>query len=143
MPVAIFVTLQFIKIDCVCDASITSSLDLLSLCNEVAALFFSIGITLVAVLTSLRVAFSLRLQGIMRQGKQPPRTVMRGSGCCNVRVGRFSDSFFHSTSLLWNSPPICVFLSSYHIPLFKRQVSPHLRVPRFCYFICRQYVIIY
>ena len=45
----------------------------------------------------------------------------------NARINRFSDGFFPSTSHLWNSLPSSVFLSSFNLPSFKRQVYQNLR----------------
>ena len=45
----------------------------------------------------------------------------------NVRINRFSDGFFPSTSYLWNSLPSSVFPASFNLPSFKRQVYHHLR----------------
>ena len=44
----------------------------------------------------------------------------------NVRINRFSDGFFLSTSCLWNSLPSSVFLASVNLPSFKRQDYYHL-----------------
>ena len=45
----------------------------------------------------------------------------------NARINRFSDGFFPSTYHLWNSLPSSVFLASFNLPAFKRQVYHHLR----------------
>ena len=45
----------------------------------------------------------------------------------NARITRFSDGFFPSTSHLWNSLSSSVFLASFNLPSFKRQVYHHLR----------------
>ena len=45
----------------------------------------------------------------------------------NARINRFSDSFFPSTSHLWNSLPSSVLPASFNLPSFKRQVYHHLR----------------
>ena len=45
----------------------------------------------------------------------------------NARINRFSDGFLPSTSHLWNSLPSSVFLASFNLPSFKRQVYHHLR----------------
>ena len=45
----------------------------------------------------------------------------------NARINRFSDSFFPSTSHLWNSLPSPAFPASFNLPSFKRQVYHHLR----------------
>ena len=45
----------------------------------------------------------------------------------NARINRFSNGFFPSTSHLWNSLPSAVFLASFNLPSFKRQVYHHLR----------------
>ena len=37
----------------------------------------------------------------------------------NARINRFSDSFFSSTSRLWNALPSSVFLASFNFPSFK------------------------
>ena len=53
----------------------------------------------------------------------------------NVRINRFSDGFFPSTSRLWTSLPSSVFLASFNLPSFKRQVYHHLRVQMACFFL--------
>ena len=45
----------------------------------------------------------------------------------NARINQFSDGFFPSTARLWNSVPSSVFLTSFNLPSFKRQVYHHLR----------------
>ena len=45
----------------------------------------------------------------------------------NARINQFSDGFFPSTSCLWNFLPSSVFLASFNLPSFKRQVYHHLR----------------
>ena len=45
----------------------------------------------------------------------------------NARINQFSDGFLPSTSCLWNSLPSSVFLASFNLPSFKRQVYHHLR----------------
>ena len=45
----------------------------------------------------------------------------------NARINRFSKGFFPSTSRLWNFLPSSVFLASFNLPSFKRQVYRHLR----------------
>ena len=43
----------------------------------------------------------------------------------NPRLNRFSDSFFYTTSKLWNNLPTNVFPLSYDLHLFKLRVSRH------------------
>ena len=45
----------------------------------------------------------------------------------NQRIGRYSTSFFPSTSKLWNSLPSNVFPASYNLSSFKCRVFRHLR----------------
>ena len=45
----------------------------------------------------------------------------------SARINRFGDGFFPSTSRLWNSLPSSVFLASFNLPSFKRQVYHHHR----------------
>ena len=45
----------------------------------------------------------------------------------NARINWFSDGFFPSTCHLWNSLPSSVFLASFNLPSFRRQVYHHLR----------------
>ena len=42
-------------------------------------------------------------------------------------INRFSDGFFPSAPLLWNSLPASVFPASFNLSSFKRQVYHHLR----------------
>ena len=53
----------------------------------------------------------------------------------NARIIWFIDDFFPSTSRLWNCLP-SVFLASFNLPSFKRQVYQHLRdqMPFFFFF---------
>ena len=108
------------------DATVTSSLDSLSLRRKVASLSLF-----------YRYYFgrcSDELAGCIPPPLARPRNTRQASfmnrhavGICNPRVGRYGDCFFHSTSLLWNSLPDSVFPSSYNLPLFKRQVYRHLQ----------------
>ena len=45
----------------------------------------------------------------------------------HARIARYDQSFFPSTSKLWNSLPSHVFPPSYNLSLFKSQVFYHLR----------------
>ena len=45
----------------------------------------------------------------------------------NARINRFSDGCFPTTSRLWNSLPSFVFLASFNLHSFKRQVYHHLK----------------
>ena len=45
----------------------------------------------------------------------------------NVKINRFSDGFFPSTSLLWSSLPSSVFPASFNLPSIKIQVYHHFR----------------
>ena len=108
------------------DASVTSSLDSLSLRRKVASLSLF-----------YRYYFgrcSDELAGCIPPPLARPRNTRQAASMngyaveiCNPRVGRYSDCFFYSTSLLWNSLPNSVFPSSYNLSLFKRQVYRHLR----------------
>ena len=45
----------------------------------------------------------------------------------NARINEFSDGFCPSPSCPWNSLPSSVFLASFNLPSFKKQVYHHLR----------------
>ena len=103
------------------DASVTSSLDSLSLRRNVASL-------------SLFYKYyfghcSVELAGCIPPPLARPRGTRQATSAhrylveiCNPRVDRFSGCFFHSTSALWNSLPDSVFPTSYNLPSFKRQI---------------------
>ena len=108
------------------DASVTSSLDSLSLRRKVASLSLF-----------YRYYFghcSEELAGCVPPPLARPRNTRRATFAhrfsvemCNPRVDRYSDCFFYSTSLLWNSLPDSVFPTTYNLSLFKRQIYRHLR----------------
>ena len=54
----------------------------------------------------------------------------------NARINQFNDGFFPYASRLWNSHLFFVFLASFNLPYFKRQVYHHLRnqMARFFFF---------
>ena len=101
------------------DASVTSSLDSLSLRRKVASL-------------SLFYKYYFGHCSVELAGCVPPplarplgtRQATSAHRCsveiCNPRIDRFSDCFFHSTSVLWNSLPDSVFLNSYNLSTIKR-----------------------
>ena len=108
------------------DPSLTSTLDSLSLRRKVASL-------------SLFYCYYLghcseELAACIPPPMARPRSTRQASfahNYCvklsNARINRFSDGFFLSTSHLWNSLPSSVFLASFNLPSFKRQVCHHLR----------------
>ena len=115
--------------------SLTSTLDPLSLCRKVASLslfyryyFGHCSDELVACIPTPMAWPCSTLQATFVHNY-----CMEFS---NVRINRFSDGFFPSTSCLWNSLPSSVFLDSFDLPSFKRQVYYHPSVQMawfFCY----------
>ena len=108
------------------DASVTSSLDSLSLHSKVASFSLSF-ISTTFCCCSYELAGCIppplvRLRN-MRQAISMKRYAVE---LCNPRVGGYNECFFYSTSLLWNSLPNSVFASSYNHLIFKRQVYLHL-----------------
>ena len=108
------------------DPSLTSSLDSLSLRRKVASLSLF-----------YRYYFgrcSLELASCIPPPLERPRNTRQASNAhrysvsiANSRINSFNNSFFPSTSKLWNSLPESVFPDLYNLSSFKRQVYHHLR----------------
>ena len=106
--------------------TLTSSLDPLSLRRKVASLSLF-----------YRYYFghcSVDLAGCVPPPLVRPRGTRQASyshkycvSITNSRISRFSDSFFPSTSVLWNSLPSSAFPESYNLSIFKTRVYKHLR----------------
>ena len=108
------------------DPSLTSTLNTLSLCRKVASLSLF-----------YRYYFghcSHELDACIPPPMARPCSTRQASfahNYCvelsNARINRFSDGLFPSTSCLWNSLPSSVFIASFNLPSFKKQVYHHLR----------------
>ena len=61
----------------------------------------------------------------------------------NARINKYSDGFFPPTSHLWKLSPSFVFLASFNLPSFKRQVYHHPRDQLICFFVSQTFFYIY
>ena len=108
------------------DPSLTSSLDPLSLIRKMAPLslfycyYFGLCSDELAACIPPPVAWS-------RSTQQASFTHNYCVELSNARINLFIGGFFPSTSRLWNSLPSSVFLASFNLPSFKRQVYHYLR----------------
>ena len=110
----------------ICDPSLTSTLDLLSLRRKVASLplFYRYYFGHCSDELAACIPPPMARPCSTRQATFAHNYCVELS---NARINRFSDGFFTSTSHLWNSPPSSVFSASFNLPSFKRQVYHHLR----------------
>ena len=108
------------------DPSLTSTLDPLSFCRKVA----SLSLFYCYYFGHCSDELAAYIPPPMARPRFTRQTSFAHNYCVelsNTRINWFSDGFFPSTSCLWNSLPSSVFLTSFNLPSFKRQVYHHLR----------------